>query len=253
MNSIEIAQMIDHTLLKSDATPAMIEKLCSEAKQWRFKSVCVNPCYVKQCVSHLQDSDVLVATVIGFPLGAAHPKCKKYECEVALIDGASEFDMVINIGALKSHLSDFVREEIAGVVAASRGRIVKVIIEACLLSEEEKRLACRLTKEAGAHFVKTSTGFSSGGATIEDIALMRREVGKEMGVKASGGIRDLNTALEMIAHGALNPYSAIAKRPLVKEGKVKKNSARFCLYWQTCQLQLTDEALLCRGLHQFGR
>lgn len=202
MTIFDIAQMIDHTLLKGDATLAMIEKLCSEAKECRFKSVCVNPCYVKQAVSCLQGSDVLVSTVIGFPLGANDPRSKKYECALALEEGASEFDMVINIGALKSGACDFVRDEIAGVVAAAQKKTVKVIIEACLLSEHEKKLACRLAKEAGADFVKTSTGFSTGGATLDDVALMRREVGNGIGVKASGGIRDLKMALAMIAHGA---------------------------------------------------
>lgn len=200
--TIEIAQLIDHTLLKPDASSSMIEKLCLEAVQYQFKSVCVNPWWVKQAVAHLQDSDVLVSTVIGFPLGATYPACKIDECSLGLEEGASEFDMVINIGALKSNQSDFVREEIESVVAAAQGKTVKVIIETCLLSEPEKRLACRLAKEAGAHFVKTSTGFSSGGATLEDIALMRHEVGGEMGIKASGGIRDLKTALAMISHGA---------------------------------------------------
>ena len=194
--------MIDHTLLKPDASSLMIEKLCGEALEFQFKSVCVHPCWVKQAVSRLQGSAVLVSTVIGFPLGATYPTCKMDECRLALDEGASEFDMVINIGALKSAQNDFVRKEIEGAVAAAQGKTVKVIIETCLLSEQEKMLACRLAKEAGAHFVKTSTGFSSGGATIEDVALMRREIGNEMGVKASGGIRDLRTALAMISHGA---------------------------------------------------
>ena len=200
--TIEIAQKIDHTLLKPEATSSMIEKLCLEAIEHRFKSVCVHPWWVKQTVAHLQGSNVLVSTVIGFPLGATYPSCKVDECSLSLKEGAAEFDMVINIGALKSNKNDFVREEIESIVATAQGRTVKVIIETCLLNEQEKRLACRLAREAGAHFVKTSTGFSSGGATLEDIVLMRQEVGNEMGVKASGGIRDLKTALAMISHGA---------------------------------------------------
>jgi deoxyribose-phosphate aldolase len=200
--SIEIAQMIDHTLLKPEASSSMIEKLCLEAIEHRFKSVCVHPYWVKQSVAHLQGSDVLVATVIGFPLGATYLTCKIEECSLALEEGAAEFDMVINIGALKSNKNDFVRQEIESVVAAAQRKTVKVIIETSLLTEQEKRLACRLAKEAGAHFVKTSTGFSSGGATLEDIALMRHEVGGALGVKASGGIRDLKTALAMISQGA---------------------------------------------------
>jgi deoxyribose-phosphate aldolase len=199
---MDIAAMIDHTLLKPEATAPMIQKLCQEAAQHHFKAVCVNPCWVKLAAAYLKGSGVLVATVIGFPLGASHPAGKSVECSLALQDGAEEFDVVMNIGALKSGHTDFVQKEIGSLVDAVKGKTVKVILETCLLTDEEKKLACRLAKEAGAHFVKTSTGFGAAGATLEDVALMRAAVGSQLGVKASGGIRDLNTALAMVAHGA---------------------------------------------------
>ena len=194
----------DHTLLKADAVPAQIEELCSEAAKYQFYSVCVNSCYVKLCSELLSGSPVKIAAVVGFPLGACTTSAKAFETEDACRDGAKEIDMVINIGALKSGNFDFVRDDIKAVVdtAAKYGAIVKVIIETCLLTDEEKVKACQLSEEAGAAFVKTSTGFSTGGATKEDVALMKSVVGDRLQVKASGGIRDHKTALEMIEAGA---------------------------------------------------
>ena len=194
----------DHTLLNADAVPAQIEELCSEAAKYQFYSVCVNSCYVKLCSELLSGSPVKIAAVVGFPLGACTTSAKAFETEDACRDGAKEIDMVINIGALKSGNFDFVRDDIKAVVdtAAKYGAIVKVIIETCLLTDEEKVKACQLSEEAGAAFVKTSTGFSTGGATKEDVALMKSVVGDRLQVKASGGIRDHKTALEMIEAGA---------------------------------------------------
>ena len=194
----------DHTLLKADAVPAQIEELCSEAAKYQFYSVCVNSCYVKLCSELLSGSPVKIAAVVGFPLGACTTSAKAFETEDACRDGAKEIDLVINIGALKSGNFDFVRDDIKAVVdtAAKYGAIVKVIIETCLLTDEEKVKACQLSEEAGAAFVKTSTGFSTGGATKEDVALMKSVVGDRLQVKASGGIRDHKTALEMIEAGA---------------------------------------------------
>jgi deoxyribose-phosphate aldolase len=196
--------MIDHTLLKPDATPDQIAQLCYEARTYGFASVCVNPGYVKLCADLLKGTDVKVCTVIGFPLGASAPDVKAFETETALRDGATEIDMVINIGALKGRDYTLVARDIAGVVklAHADGALVKVIIETALLSEEEKVTACLLAKEAGADYVKTSTGFSGGGATVADIALMRRVVGPEMGVKASGGVKDYADARSMVEAGA---------------------------------------------------
>lgn len=186
------ARMIDHTLLKAEATKEQIEKLCAEAKQFNFASVCVNPTWVKRSSELLQGSDVLVCTVIGFPLGANTPAVKAFEAKDAIANGAKEVDMVINIGALKDKNYEHVQADIAAVVEAAKGSaLVKVIIEACLLTDEEKVKACELAVAAGADYVKTSTGFSTGGATAEDIALMRKTVGPELGVKASGGVRSL--------------------------------------------------------------
>ncbi|OEC00476.1 deoxyribose-phosphate aldolase [Lysinibacillus sphaericus] len=197
------ASMIDHTLLKADATKEQIEKLCAEAKEFGFASVCVNPTWVKYCSELLQDSNVLVCTVIGFPLGANTTAVKVFEAKDAIANGAQEVDMVINIGALKDQNFELVQADIAAVVEAAKGSaIVKVIIETCLLTEEEKVKACELSVEAGADFVKTSTGFSTGGATAEDIALMRKTVGPELGVKASGGVRSLEDMQKMVEAGA---------------------------------------------------
>ncbi|MBO8137123.1 MAG: deoxyribose-phosphate aldolase [Desulfotomaculum sp.] len=199
-----LAQMIDHTLLKPDATKEQIIKLVEEAKKYKFAAVCVNPVWVKTARELLEDNTgIKVATVVGFPLGAATTEVKAFETSNAVNNGAEEIDMVINIGALKDGQDDYVERDIKAVVDAAEGKaIVKVIIETSLLNEEEKVRACRLAVKAGAHFVKTSTGFSKGGAVVEDVALMRRTVGREVGVKASGGIRTRQDALAMIEAGA---------------------------------------------------
>lgn len=199
---MNINKMIDHTLLKPEATKEMIENLCKEAKEYDFKSVCVNPYWVSTAYEELRDSDVLVCTVVGFPLGSTTKETKFFETDFAVQEGADEIDMVINVGALKSKQYDVVLEDIKSVVQAANGRTVKVIIETCLLSDEEKVKACELSMEAGANFVKTSTGFSTAGAKVEDIELMKSIVGDNLEVKASGGIRDLDTALKMIEAGA---------------------------------------------------
>jgi deoxyribose-phosphate aldolase len=199
-----IARMIDHTLLKPDATPDQIAQLCYEARKYEFASVCVNPTHVKLCAQLLRGSPVKVCTVIGFPLGASSTEVKVFETETALRDGASEIDMVINIGAVKAKDHDLVAKDINGVVrmAHAAGALVKVIIETALLTNEEKEVASLLAKEAGADFVKTSTGFSSGGATAEDIALIRRTIGPEMGIKAAGGVKSYEDAQKMVFAGA---------------------------------------------------
>ncbi|MBI3160045.1 MAG: deoxyribose-phosphate aldolase [Chloroflexi bacterium] len=196
--------MIDHTLLKPDATADQIAQLCFEARKYGFASVCVNPAFVKLCADLLKGTPVKVCTVIGFPLGASATDVKVFETETALRDGATEIDMVINIGALKARDHDPVARDINGVVRAAHaaGALVKVIIETSLLTNEEKVAACLLAKEAGADYVKTSTGFAGGGATVEDVALMRRVVGPKMGVKASGGVKDYDDAQSLIAAGA---------------------------------------------------
>jgi len=198
----DIARFIDHTLLKPDATREQIMQLCKEALEFEFASVCVNPCWVKEGAEKLRGSEVLVCSVAGFPLGANTSCLKAEETQRAVADGAHEIDMVINIGRLKSGDFEFVCDDICRVVQAAQPAHVKVIIEACLLTDEEKVQACVLAKEGGAHFVKTSTGFSKGGATLADVALMRRVVGSKMGVKAAGGIRDFDQAVLMVAAGA---------------------------------------------------
>lgn len=201
--SPSITAMIDHTLLKADAGRAAILKLAEEAKQYGFASVCVNPTWVKTAAEILKDSPVKVCTVIGFPLGASAPEVKAFEAAHAIAEGAGEVDMVINIGALKDGDDDFVRRDIVGVVQAAAGKaLVKVIIETCLLTDEEIVRASKLSVEAGADFVKTSTGFSTGGATVEAVELMRKTVGPDVGVKASGGVRSLADAEAMIKAGA---------------------------------------------------
>jgi len=203
LNEMSLAKYIDHTILKPEASEEEIKKLCKEAKEYGFASVCVNPYYVSLAAQELKDSDVKVCTVIGFPLGATTREVKAFETNQVIERGAQEVDMVINIGALKSKKYDEVKADIEAVVNAANGRaLVKVIIETCLLTEEEKVQICTIAKNAGADFVKTSTGFSTAGATAKDVALMRETVGKEMGVKASGGIRDYKTAKEMIEAGA---------------------------------------------------
>nr|MDH3164190.1 deoxyribose-phosphate aldolase [Bacillus licheniformis] len=199
----QIARMIDHTALKPDTVKSEIEALCKEARVYGFASVCVNPCWVKLCAELLKESEVKVCTVIGFPLGAASPETKAFETRQAIADGAGEVDMVINIGALKDRDTGTVEHDIRAVTDAADGKaLVKVIIETSLLTDEEKRLACEPAVKAGADFVKTSTGFSGMGATVRDIKLMREAVGPDIGVKASGGVRDKESALAMIEAGA---------------------------------------------------
>jgi deoxyribose-phosphate aldolase len=199
-----VASMIDHTLLRPDATRANIEELCREAAQFKFATVCVNPTWVALAARLLAGSGVGVCSVVGFPLGATTPEIKGYETRRAIFDGATEIDMVINIGALKSGDLRMVERDIESVTTPCRdcGALSKVIIEAALLTDDEKITACTLAKAAGADYVKTSTGFASGGATAADVALMRRVVGSEMGVKAAGGVRDLESVKAMIAAGA---------------------------------------------------
>lgn len=198
-----IASYIDHTLLKPESTKEQVIQLCKEAAEYEFASVCVNPSYVETAAAELKSSKVKVCTVIGFPLGASTSQTKAFETKDAIEKGAEEIDMVVNIGAIKSGDSELVKADIQAVVEAAKGKaIVKVIIEASLLTDEEKVLASRLSKEAGADFVKTSTGFSTGGATIEDVKLMRETVGAELGVKASGGVRSLEDVQGMIDAGA---------------------------------------------------
>jgi deoxyribose-phosphate aldolase len=200
---MDLAKYIDHTILKPEATEEEVKKLCREAREYNFASVCVNGCFTKLVSSELLGSDVKTCVVVGFPLGAMTKEAKAFETVKSIEDGATEIDMVINIGALKAKNYSLLKEDIEAVVNAAKGKaIVKVIIEACLLTDEEKIKACEISKEAKADFVKTSTGFSTGGATKEDIALMRKTVGEDLGVKASGGVRDYKTAMEMINAGA---------------------------------------------------
>ena len=220
MNNIELAKMIDHTILKANATQNDIEKLCEEAKKYNFASVCVNPYWVPLTSALLKNSTVKVCTVIGFPLGATSSESKAYETEIAILQGADEVDMVINVGAVKNDKTDIVENDILSVVNSARktGKsqnkniIVKVILETCYLTKDEIKKACICAKNAGADFVKTSTGFGTGGATVEDVALMKKTVGETMQVKASGGIRDYDTAIKMIEAGAsrLGTSSGIA-------------------------------------------
>jgi len=196
-------KLIDHTLLKQDATPEQIVALCAEAKEFDFMSVCVNPAYVPLASSCLKGSDVKVCTVIGFPLGMNLTKTKVEEAVLAVKEGADEVDMVINVGMLKAGHDDYVEEEIREIKSAVGAKItLKVIIETCLLNDEEKVRACVAAKNAGANFVKTSTGFSTGGATTHDVALMRKTVGQDMGVKASGGVRTHDDLIAMVEAGA---------------------------------------------------
>jgi deoxyribose-phosphate aldolase len=213
MKPEEIASMIDHTLLAAVTAEKDIERICQEAKQYSFATVCVNPYWVPKAARELAGSGVGVTTVVGFPLGASRPEVKAYEAADAIAAGATEIDTVLNIGAMKSGDIDSVRWDIEAVVQACKGKApVKVIIETCYLTDEEKKVASRLCKEAGADFVKTSTGFGTGGATVEDVALIRQVVGPEMGIKASGGVRDLATARKLIEAGAtrLGASSSVA-------------------------------------------
>ena len=213
-----IASYIDHTLLKPDATQAQIVQLCAEARAYQFASVCVNPTHVKLCAQLLTGSGVATCTVVGFPLGANTEAVKAFETRDAVAVGATEVDMVINVGALKSKNYAAVLDDIVAVTKAAHegGAIVKVIIEAALLTDEEKVMACRLSQAAGVEFVKTSTGFGPGGATVADVALMRQTVGPDMGVKAAGGVRTLQDAQAMIAAGATR-IGASASIAIVEE------------------------------------
>jgi len=213
-----IAGLIDHTLLRADATYQQIDTLCQEALQYGFAAVCVQPVHVRRCVEALRGSSVKVCTVAGFPLGATLTSVKAFEAREAIASGATEIDMVIHIGALKSNDLAYVQDDIAAVVSIchQHGALCKVILETCLLSDMEKVNACRLAQAAGADFVKTSTGFSSGGATVEDVRLMRQTVGPAMGVKAAGGIRDLAAVRAMIDAGA-NRIGASASVKIMQE------------------------------------
>ena len=199
---MKLNKYIDHTLLKQDATEQQIDRLLSEARDYVFASVCVNPCWVSRAKAGLENTDVKVCTVVGFPLGATTSAVKAYETKEAIQNGADEIDMVINVGALKSGNAALVESDIRAVVEASGDKLVKVIIEACLLTDEEKVLACQLAQKAGADFVKTSTGFSTGGATLPDVKLMRQTVGPDMGVKAAGGARSYADAVAFVETGA---------------------------------------------------
>ena len=198
----DIAKYIDSTLLAADATRIQIEQLCTEAIRYNFATVCINPCWVRRCAELLKDSTVGVCSVIGFPLGANTAEMKVEEARHLVALGASEVDMVMNIGMFISGEYEFVEDDIHSVVSSVKSAVVKVIIETCLLDREQKILACQIVKRAGAHFVKTSTGFNKAGAAGDDIVLMRSVVGPEMGVKAAGGIRTLEKALSMITAGA---------------------------------------------------
>ena len=202
LSPAQLAAFIDHTLLKPETSLAQIEQLCAEAREHQFFSVCVNGSWVATAYQLLEDSDVKVTGVVGFPFGAMTSDTKRFETEAAIDDGAHEIDMVLNIARLKAGDDKYVLREIIDVVEAADERTVKVILETCLLTDEEKIRACHLVVESGAQFVKTSTGFSTGGATVADVKLMRETVGPKFGVKASGGIRDLPTALAMIEAGA---------------------------------------------------
>jgi deoxyribose-phosphate aldolase len=204
MTPVEIAAVIDHTALKPDTTAEQIDQLCAEARLYEFASVCVNPTWIARCAENLSGSPVQVCTVIGFPLGATLPSAKAFEAGQAVADGATEVDMVINLGRLKDGDYEYVFADMAGVVEAVRagGALVKVILETCLLTAEEKIAGCVLGKAAGVDFVKTSTGFSSGGATLPDVGLVRAAVGPDLGIKASGGVRNAQDVNDMVAAGA---------------------------------------------------
>jgi deoxyribose-phosphate aldolase len=221
-----VAAMIDHTLLKPDAARSDIEALCREAAEYKFASVCVNPTWVALCASLLQGSGVRVCSVVGFPLGATTPDAKHFETRRAIFDGAREIDMVINIGALKSGDLRLVERDIEAVASPCHeaGVLSKVIIEAALLTDDEKTTACTLAKAAGADYVKTSTGFGPGGATAADVALMRRVVGEEMGVKAAGGVRDLEGLKAMVAAGATRIGASAGVR-IVQESRGQQPTA----------------------------
>ncbi|NDI35078.1 deoxyribose-phosphate aldolase [Chengkuizengella sediminis] len=219
----KLAKMIDHTALHPTTTKSQIEKLCHEANEYQFASVCVNPTWVETASQLLKETGVDICTVIGFPLGANTPETKAFETKNAIENGATEVDMVINIGALKDKNDSLVEKDIRAVVEAAKGKaLTKVIIETCLLTDEEKERACQLSVKAGADFVKTSTGFSTGGATVEDISLMRKTVGPDVGVKASGGVRSLQDAEAMINAGAtrIGASSGVA----IVQGEISNSS-----------------------------
>ena len=226
-DDLSTAQYIDHTLLKQDATHDQVTQLCKEAHEYKFASVCINPTNVKLCVELLKDSPVKVCSVIGFPLGASLPETKAFETEQALKDGATEIDMVINIGALKDRNLDLVARDILAVIkpVQAAGALLKVIIETALLTDEEKQIACLLAKEAGANFVKTSTGFSTAGATVEDVALMRHTVGPLMGVKAAGGVRSKEDLDNMVRAGATRIGASAGVRIVQGNGQQPKTTA----------------------------
>lgn len=215
-----IARMIDHTVLKPEATPAQVERLCEEARSYSFASVCVNGAYVPLAARLLDGAQTVVCATVGFPLGANATRVKVCEAEAAIADGAREVDMVLHVGALKAEDISAVHHDIAAVVAVcqTQGVLCKVILETVLLTDEEKVIACRVAQDAGADFVKTSTGFNTGGATVADIRLMRQTVGPEMGVKAAGGIRNLADALALIEAGA-NRLGASAGVAIVNEAR----------------------------------
>jgi deoxyribose-phosphate aldolase len=223
MSAARLARTIDHTLLKPEATADQISVLCREAIAYHFAAVCIHPTYVALCREQLEGTDVKIATVVGFPLGATLPEVKAYEAQRVIAVGASEVDMVLNVGALKGGDYELVYRDIGAVVQAchARSALLKVIIEAALLSTEEKVAACTLAQTAGADYVKTSTGFGPGGAKVEDVALMRRTVGAEMGIKAAGGIRTYADALAMIAAGATR-IGASAGVKIVQEAQAKE-------------------------------
>jgi deoxyribose-phosphate aldolase len=218
----EMAKWIDHTLLKPDATQEQVEKICAEAKEYSFASVCINPTWVSLCYKLLRGTDVKVCTVIGFPLGSTLPEVKASETRQVISNGAQEVDMVINIGALKSGDLALVEHDIRSVVRSAGRKVVKVILETCLLTDEEKVSASAIAQKAGADFVKTSTGFSTGGATVADVALMRKVVGSGMGVKASGGVRSYEEACKMVEAGATR-IGASASVAIVSNGKAAKS------------------------------
>jgi len=228
----DLARMIDHTLLKPEATKEQVIQLCLEAKKYNFASVCINPSYVPVCAKLLRDTAVKVCTVIGFPLGATSTAAKAFETEHACRDGAKEIDMVINVGMLKSGDFDYIENDIFAVVSASRryGALVKVILETGLLTDEEKIKACLLAKRAGADFVKTSTGFAKGGATAGDIALMRKVVGSAMGVKASGGVRTREEALAMVASGADRIGASASVKIVIGESEKQPETTKKEMY-----------------------
>lgn len=216
---MNLAKYIDHTILKPEASEEAVKKLCTEAKEYGFASVCVNPYHTALVAEQLKGTDIKTCVVIGFPLGANTKEVKAFETKQAIELGAQEVDMVINVGALKDKKYDVVKEDIKAVVDAAKGKaLVKVIIEACLLTDEEKVKVCQIAKEAGTDFVKTSTGFSTSGANAHDVALMRETVGEDVGVKASGGIRDYKTASEMMKAGA-NRLGLSAGIAIIKEAQ----------------------------------